>query len=152
MNMTTFRLLWGILISSISFLSKASNIESASLSFYEYDSVDVHIEKRLIKTEVQVADSPISLPTDSTTNISTNPSVLYKEMIYPSSNCRYAGCSDWGGFSICHFLVTPFIYDAPNKKLYFIDKMTIEVTTTATKDRDNDYLLIIGVKAENQKS
>lgn len=96
-----------------------------------YKDSSVKFRKRLIKENIEVEKSPTPIISDST-NFDFNPEP-YKSAnggIFPMSNCKYSGCSNWSEFSLCHFLATPFVYDSEEKKLYFIDEIELEISTT----------------------
>lgn len=101
-----------------------------------YKNSSIKFRKRLIKENVEIEKSPIPVISDSI-NIYFNPMPFESANggVFPISNCKYTGCSDWGEFSLCHFLATPFVYDAEGKKLYFIDEMELEIFTADGKQK-----------------
>lgn len=95
-----------------------------------YISSTPQYSKRLIKTNVQIAQSPIPKKTDGllqhpaiSQNITYNTSA-----VYPTSNCHYVASSDWENQTVLHFISCPFVYDAEAKELYFIDSIDLDIT------------------------
>jgi len=89
--------------------------------------------KRLIKNDVQIAQSPLPVITDSLSQYSSSPKISYNTLsIYPNSNCKYMSSSNWDNAVVCHFLTCPFVYDSKEHKLYFID--TIDLTIESSDE------------------
>lgn len=98
-----------------------------------YLSSNPRYTKRLVKTNVTIAQSPIPIPTNSTSQQNTVHTCRYPQGVYPQSNSQYAAASEWDNIKMLHFQLCPFVYDALEKNLYFIDKIDLEITT----GRDN---------------
>lgn len=119
------------------------NVALASNQAYKESSIK--FEKRLIKENVEIEKSPTPVISDSiNVHFNQQPNKYVNGGTFPMSNCKYTGISDWGGFSLCHFLATPFVYDADEKNLYFIDEMELEISTIEGKlkaqSQNVDYL------------
>lgn len=96
-------------------------------------SFTVEFNKRLIKKNVNLANSPIQVPTSSTSTFQNN--FGYDPKIYPDSNCIRTKSIFIGGIEVTNFLVSPFIYDATSHNLYFIDSMELKFEFERTNMR-----------------
>ncbi|MDE7097481.1 MAG: hypothetical protein K2O47_08320, partial [Muribaculaceae bacterium] len=95
---------------------------------YDYNSASLSIERREIMSNVRIAPTPMLITTDTPINsiqIETNSYTSDRQ--YPSSNCRYIATSNWDNLNVLHFLTTPFIYNAIEEKLYFIDSIRLDI-------------------------
>lgn len=95
---------------------------------YSYVSSKIRYGKRLIKSNVTVAQSPVPMITDGDAEAPVAAAITYPEKIYPDSNLSYITRSIWSDLSVFRFLVCPFIYDAGKKNLYFIESFSIDLT------------------------
>lgn len=87
--------------------------------------------KRLIRSNVEVAHSPRPLPTNGSIPPAEDPEISYNtNASYPAATCEYVTTTTWGDINVVHFLTCPFVYDAKEKNLYFIDSVQLEVTTS----------------------
>ncbi len=95
-----------------------------------YISSTPQYSKRLIKTNVQIAQSPTPITTDSLLQHPTvSHDITYNtSAVYPTSNCHYVASSDWENQTVLHFISCPFVYDAEAKELYFIDSIDLDIT------------------------
>ncbi|MCM1372483.1 MAG: C25 family cysteine peptidase [Bacteroides sp.] len=93
-----------------------------------YLSYSTKCTKRLIKSNVKIAPGPATVATDGSAAAIPQGNTVYEEKVYPMSNCLYTTISCWKNVSMLHFLSCPFVYDAVEENLYFID--TIELTVT----------------------
>ena len=84
--------------------------------------------KRLIRSNVRVAQSPFPVPTNSVPDAPVTYSAPYALTVYPASNCNYVASSECGDITVLHFLSCPFVYDAQEKNLYFIDSIELDIT------------------------
>ena len=84
--------------------------------------------KRLIRSNVRVAQSPFPVPTNSVPDAPVTYSAPYALTVYPASNCNYLASSECGDITVLHFLSCPFVYDAQEKTLYFIDSIELDIT------------------------
>ena len=93
-----------------------------------YLSSNPRYTKRLVKSNVTIAQSPIPIPTNSSSLSIPLLPCSYPLAVYPSSNCQYAIASEWENVKILHFQICPFVYDAIEKNLYFIDRIDLDIT------------------------
>ncbi|MDE6410195.1 MAG: hypothetical protein K2K81_08150 [Muribaculaceae bacterium] len=92
-----------------------------------YASSSFTVTKRLVKTNVKLAKSPLPVPSSSVVEENTVSVPDYPLVTFPASNCQYVCASKWDKATVLHFLSCPFIYDAAKKNLYFIDKIELKV-------------------------
>ena len=101
---------------SLAFIGSA-NVVNYSFSF----------NKRLIRSGVDVKNSsdPITtemLPEDAPPSLGE-----YENKSYPSSNCIMTSSSKYGCTDIINFNISPFVFDATERNLYFIDSLTVDL-------------------------
>lgn len=92
-----------------------------------YISSSFTLTKRLVKTNVKLAQSPLPVPSSSVVEENTVSVPDYPLATFPASNCQYVCVSKWDKATVLHFLSCPFIYDVSKKNLYFIDKIELKV-------------------------
>lgn len=110
--------------------------EIAVNSCEKYVSSTPTFTKRLIKTNVEVAQSPKPVTTNNLSSQEDNLIITYpSNASYPASNCKYITTSTWGDISVLHFITSPFIYDARTKNLFFIDSISLNVSTSSNTSR-----------------
>ena len=105
---------------------------------YENGSFDVQIEDMtLLFSDVYIAPNTPSF-SDSAVSITT--SVLYTDSIYPASTPMIFRLSSYEGNGMSHvlFSVSPFVYDAKNKTLYFISSLRYTYSTKPLMERTSD--------------
>lgn len=95
----------------------------------KYLSSHPRYTKRLIRTNVQIAQSPLPTPTNALSSSNLDTTHTYLESVYPVSNCQYAMASEWDNVKVLHFQLCPFVYNAIEKNLYFIDRIDLDITT-----------------------
>lgn len=95
----------------------------------KYLSSHPRYTKRLIRTNVQIAQSPLPTPTNALSSSNLDPAHTYVESVYPVSNCQYTMASEWDNVKVLHFQLCPFVYNAIEKNLYFIDRIDLDITT-----------------------
>lgn len=93
-----------------------------------YISSYLKFTKRLIRTDVRVAQSPSPVPTNCVPDTPVATTEPYDLTVYPASNCNYVASSECGDITVLHFLSCPFVYDAQERNLYFIDSIELEIT------------------------
>lgn len=93
-----------------------------------YISSYLKFTKRLIRTDVRVVQSPFPVPTNCVSDAPVTYSDPYALTVYPASNCNYVASSEWGDVTVLHFQSCPFVYDAQEKNLYFIDSIELDIT------------------------
>lgn len=104
---------------------------------YSYVSSNVKYEKKLIKSNVVVRQSPLPVATDGSMSVPMSNAITYPETVFPDTNFMYSMQSRWSDLSIFRFLVCPFIYDAKEKNLYFIESFDVEVTASMYSGQTN---------------
>ena len=112
----------------------------------EYAGVTLTQSIRHFADNVVLRHNPVSLPTNAIPSSSAPDTITYSQRIYPDQNVIYTGTSDYGDYRILSFLVSPWVYDARERKLELMTRMNlqIELSTnplfTASSRRD-DYSL-----------
>ncbi|PWM25977.1 MAG: hypothetical protein DBX40_04160 [Clostridiales bacterium] len=101
---------------------------------YTYQDVSVSQSKTLYLENVIVAQTPIEVPTSTPANIQP-PLAQYDKISYPESPVRYVNTKDFDGYTVICFLVSPFEYNTESKKLYFIDKFTLNIQLSPSATR-----------------
>lgn len=76
----------------------------------KYESSSFTISKRLIRTNITLAQSPLPVPTNIEYKSPVSREVIYLPGTYPDTNCQYVTFSDWGNIGTVHFLTCPFVY------------------------------------------
>jgi len=98
---------------------------------FSYKNLTVDLNETLLEDDVIIAPNPIPMITDSISNAVPNSGRMQlTSKIYPSSNAKYVGTSMMDGYTILNLLVCPFRYDAQDKKLYLLERMTITIHLT----------------------
>lgn len=95
---------------------------------YEYVSSSIQVKKRLIKSNVVLSQAIPPVPSSEFKNTSVALKTTYPLQVFPDSVCKYIALSHINGATLFHFLTSPFVYDAPNRDLYFIDRISLEIT------------------------
>lgn len=86
-----------------------------------------HSTPRLIKSNITLCTSPTSVPSCES-SVNEFSIVPYTSGTYPAELCEYISTSHWRGvMPIAAYSITPFIYDASERNLYFIDKFSISM-------------------------
>lgn len=91
------------------------------------NAVSERISKRLLLTDVNISPNPVCVPTNVTIEPRIQSVPNYEKKAYPTNTVELVTTSDMNGYSVLRFLVCPFIYDASEKNLYIIDKVSIEL-------------------------
>lgn len=85
-------------------------------------------DRRLVKTDCRLSTNLQAVPTNYTMSSEVSAaSTFYSLDSYPEDNCIFSMTSSSDDGSIIYFLISPYIYDAKDKNLYFIDQMCIEI-------------------------
>lgn len=93
-----------------------------------YKSLEVEVNESLIEDNIIIAPNPTPMITDSITSAAPNSGRMQLAIKnYPSSTAKYVGTSMMDGYTILNLLVCPFRYDAQDKKLYFVERITISI-------------------------
>lgn len=91
------------------------------------NSVTESISKKVLLTNVDVAANPVSFPTNAVIETGVQGVPAYVEKTYPAKSVEYVATSTMDGYTVLRFLVCPFIYDAAERNLYFIDKFSLNL-------------------------
>ncbi len=118
----------------------------------KYVSLSYSLKKRLKIPRCLLADSPLPVNPEDSLSISevnyiplsgseknidicfqngseNNLPFSYKIDIYPHENVEYVSSSEWDNVVVLNFVVCPFIFDAINPSLYFIDSIDLTIET-----------------------
>ena len=90
-------------------------------------NVTYTFNKRLIRSGVKLKNAPLSVSTIGTKIEIPICSNGYEAKEYPKSNCTLSRCHKMGCANVASFLVTPFVYDAVNYNLYFVDSLQVSL-------------------------
>lgn len=97
---------------------------------YVFNDVAISTEETLLYNNVEIAPIPECVPTGYDGERLLKPAPNNKNIVYPSTNVVYATTSVMDGYTILRFLVCPFKYDAPNKRLYMAESAVLSITTS----------------------
>lgn len=94
------------------------------------------LSKRLIRSGVDLKNAPMAIPTNVNPDDIVPPPGGYDSKIYPASNCTLSKCYKIGGTNVASFLVTPYVFDAENRNLYFVDSLQVnmEIETSLARN------------------
>lgn len=93
-----------------------------------YEKFRYSLNKRLICCGVRKILRPTSMVTGADIDYIIDDGDGYDCGNYPVSNCEYVSTSMMDGMSMLHFMLCPFIYDANDEKLYFVDSVSMEIS------------------------
>lgn len=99
-------------------------------------NINYTISKRLIRSGVDLKNAPMAIPTSMSIDDVVTPPGGYAANVYPSTNCTLSKCYRIGGVNVASLLVTPFVFDAQNRNLYFVDSLQVELETEASMARN----------------
>lgn len=85
------------------------------------------ITKHVIDTCVDLCNSSKVLSTDLMGTEIFDENNGYYSITYPNSNCILANQYEVGGVNIACFSVTPFVFDAEHRVLYFVDSIMVDI-------------------------
>lgn len=85
---------------------------------------------------INLINNPTAIPTSVSALTRTNGSISYAADQYPASQVVLKGVYKMQGYTFAEIDVCPFVYNAKEKKLIFIDSMTISLTTVAATSTD----------------
>jgi hypothetical protein len=95
---------------------------------YMYLNSTVEYTKRLIFSDVTIANSPSIVETNRLNDITSSEEIVtYSKEEYPSTNCQYICSTNWKDATVLHFLLSPFVYNAKERNLYFIDSIKVKI-------------------------
>lgn len=87
----------------------------------------VTVSKRLIRSGVDLRNAQNPIPTSFTPDQIVQSGSGYAAKIYPDSNCELSMCYEFGGVNIASFLISPFVFDAGARNLYFVDSIRVDM-------------------------
>lgn len=103
---------------------------SRSLAFVNNERVvgyKLSLNKRIIKKDIVLKKPSIVLPTNVSDPGDLSYPGEYDLTIYPDSNFIMGTNYKITGINIVNFIISPFVYDVPNRLLYFIDSIDVEL-------------------------
>lgn len=92
----------------------------------------VSVSKRLIRKNVNLIKSMPPQPSFMPSPLATNPSYFPK--IYPDSNCVISSTTPMGEAKIVDFLLVPYVFDAVNHELHFVDSISVQLNLVNYSD------------------
>ena len=103
-----------------------------------FSATKVNAHRSVLLENVVMSLNPVSLPTDGSMKDFVDTRVPdYKPRVYPEKIVDYAGRFSIAGNNILGFVVSPFEYDAAEKKLYFNSSIEIDVDVTESELADS---------------
>lgn len=96
----------------------------------EYAGVSYNADENLVMDDVTIAANPVPVPTNIHQTSSRTRRVDYSRAEYPETCVEYTGTHLTDGYKYLSFIVSPFRYDAANKRLYQKTSLTLQVQTT----------------------
>lgn len=87
----------------------------------------VTVSKRLVRSGVDLRNAQNPIPTSFTPDQIVQSGSGYAAKIYPDSNCELSMCYEFGGVNIASFLISPFVFDAGARNLYFVDSIRVDM-------------------------
>ncbi|MDE6223007.1 MAG: hypothetical protein K2M49_04880 [Muribaculaceae bacterium] len=88
------------------------------------------VSKKLILEDVDIITAPPAYPTSMLGKVTLGKRGNYAGDVYPSEICTLTGKSEWSDATHLHFLCSPFIYDGKARRLYLIEQLDVDITTT----------------------
>lgn len=85
-------------------------------------------EEEFVQSEVIMAQNEVPTPTDIVPRAYISLLPVYTQDNYPSKTVEYTGTHIINGYKFVSFSVSPFRYDATNKKLYLNKEIKIDVS------------------------
>ena len=90
--------------------------------------------KRQIKTDVTMASAPKPIATNQKQVSGQTDTITYDtSSVYPSEICALSNTSQWEAIKLLHFTVCPFTYDASTKTLFFIDSISLTISSNKSQ-------------------
>lgn len=99
---------------------------------YLISDYTVTISKRLIRENVDLVKATPPFPSFSTPPLLSNPPYFPK--IYPDSSCVISSINPVGEAQIVNFFVIPYVFDAANHALYFVDSINVQLSLVNNPD------------------
>lgn len=92
-----------------------------------FENVFYDETRKLLFENVSIEANPNVVPTSEILSTDIKPNVNYSLRKYPAEQVKYVTSSNFDGYTIMHFQVCPFVYDALNKNLYLLDNVNIDI-------------------------
>ena len=99
-------------------------------------NINYTISKRLIRGGVDLKNAPMAIPTSMSIDDVITPPGGYEAKLYPNSNCTLSKCYQIGGVNVASFLVSPFVFDAAERNLYFVDSLQVDLEIETSMARN----------------
>ena len=99
-------------------------------------NVTYTFNKRLIRSGVDLKNAPMAIPTSMSIDDVITPLGGYEAKLYPNSNCTLSKCYQIGGVNVASFLVSPFVFDAAERNLYFVDSLHVDLEIETSMARN----------------
>lgn len=89
-------------------------------------SYTVEVEKQLLRDDVTMDANPELIPTNVVATTVSEPWAATLSLLQPVA---FAGDHVMSGYYYCSFNITPFIYDAVARELYFVTSVTLKLSS-----------------------
>ena len=86
---------------------------------------DVRTSVQVWKNNITLASMPYPVPTTDNTNVVNNNCQYDVDSVYPDSVARLVNISEIDGYQYATFFITPFVYNAKQKRLDFVTEIEI---------------------------
>ena len=87
----------------------------------------VDFDKLLLRDDVVMAANPVCVPADAIPLVDAGPEAAVSSLLQP---VRFAGNKVLSGYYYSSFNITPFLYDAATRSLYFVPSVTLRLSGT----------------------
>lgn len=140
------------ILSNIYNISFKSNTQEPSLPIVQigvligknesYENVQIQSEEKIVFEDVLLTPNPQTTETDCIpAHNEGSATITYTKGVYPEQSIQYAGTHILCGYKYVSFLVSPFKYDANEKRLFLRTSMTLSLnlSKTDTKRLASDF-------------
>lgn len=94
-------------------------------------------DERVILSNVLMAPNPELMATNQKPVITSAHEVKFAENVYPLDNIHYTGTQIADGYKILCFRVSPYVYDAGTKTLFFSDSIRLTIDLRESVQSEN---------------
>ncbi|MBQ3675765.1 MAG: hypothetical protein II926_00155 [Bacteroidales bacterium] len=95
----------------------------------ELDNFTFSTNQTIFRNNIVLAKNPEVIPVSMLGEVKeTNGSKTYSKEVYPEKNVVYSNTNIFRGYSYASFIVTPFVFNASQSALSFIDEIQITVS------------------------
>lgn len=101
----------------------------------DFNGITVNCLKKPILDNVVLAANPIPMKIGAFDEDIKVVQPLYEDKVYPSNCIKYVSTTFVENNTLLNFLVCPFEYDAINKRLFFIEKIDLNIRLRPSVDR-----------------